>query len=331
MESNIDIVIPWVDGSDTNWLNKKRKWTNVESDNHGTLNTKARYRDYGTLKYLFRSIEMNAEWVHKVYLITDNQIPFWLNTKYDKVEVIDHEDFIPHKYLPSFNTNTIELNVHRIKGLSENFILFNDDMILNSKTKKSDFFKENLPTDVMIFNTINSHDIFSHILLNDMLVINKNFKKNDVIKRNFMKIFNIKNESFLIRSLLSLPWSEIVGFYNPHLGVSYKKSTFIKLWKKQYEILDATCSNRIRSTNDVSDWLMRYWQLCSGEFVPGKVNDGKFFTLNDIQGIKKELKKRKHKQICINDSDNQINYDENVNLLSRYLEKRFPSKSKFEL
>nr|WP_277750430.1 hypothetical protein [Latilactobacillus curvatus] len=37
------------------------------------------YRDYGLFKYWFRSIEKNAPWVNKVYLVTEDHLPEWLN------------------------------------------------------------------------------------------------------------------------------------------------------------------------------------------------------------------------------------------------------------
>lgn len=73
----IDFVISWVDENDSKWISKKNKYKKA--------NDEARFRDYGTLKYVFRSIEKFAPWVHKVYLITDNQVPKWLNLDSDKV------------------------------------------------------------------------------------------------------------------------------------------------------------------------------------------------------------------------------------------------------
>jgi len=91
----------------------------------------ARYRDRDILRYWFRGVEKYANWVHRVYFVTDNQKPSWLNTACPKLEMVDHTDFIPSCYLPTFNANTIELNFHRINGLSEHFVAFNDDMFIN--------------------------------------------------------------------------------------------------------------------------------------------------------------------------------------------------------
>uniref|UniRef100_A0A7S3VHJ2 Stealth protein CR2 conserved region 2 domain-containing protein n=1 Tax=Dunaliella tertiolecta TaxID=3047 RepID=A0A7S3VHJ2_DUNTE len=44
-----------------------------------------------------------------------------------KISFVDHTDFIPAEYLPTFSAPAIEANLHRIPGLSENFIYQNDD------------------------------------------------------------------------------------------------------------------------------------------------------------------------------------------------------------
>lgn len=89
-----------------------------------------RYRDYGTFNYWFRMVEMHAPWVNNIYLITNGQRPKWLNVNHPKLKWVRHEEFIPKEYLPTFNASAIEMNIHRIDGLSENFVLFNDDMYL---------------------------------------------------------------------------------------------------------------------------------------------------------------------------------------------------------
>jgi len=55
--------------------------------------------------------------------------------------IVNHKDFIPEEYLPIFNSNAIELNMHKIKELSENFVYFNDDMFVLKEMKKEAFLK----------------------------------------------------------------------------------------------------------------------------------------------------------------------------------------------
>lgn len=337
MEATVDIVIPWVDGSDRNWKNKKEKWTgilqNVESKSlkDKSYDGDMRYREYGTLKYLLRSIEKNASWINHIYVITDNQTPEWLNVNNKKITIVDHTEFIPKEYLPTFNTNTIELNLHRIKGLSEHFILVNDDMIFNNVTKKADFFRNGVPVDNLGFTIIPSDNSFSHILVNNMLIINRMFSKKEVLAKNFTKVFNVKNGwKLVLRSCLAIPWTGINGLYNPHISVPYLKSSFEYIWEKEFKILNETCAHKTRRFEDVSDWLIRYFQLCSGKFLVGKSNIGKFIEIDEYSKLCKEFKDGSgHKVVCINDVEKK-DVSFYAERLSKLLDNIFPKLSEFE-
>src|SRR5699024_7559051 len=113
----IDFVITWVDDSDSDWLNAKNSYVENEVKDSRDI----RYRDWDTLHFLFRGIEKFTPWVNKVFLVTWGHLPKWLNLNHPKLRVVKHEEFIPKKYLPTFNSHTIELNLHRIKDLSERF------------------------------------------------------------------------------------------------------------------------------------------------------------------------------------------------------------------
>ena len=48
---------------------------------------------------------------------------------------------MPEEYLPTFSSHPIELNIHRIKGISDKIVYFNDDMFLTDAVKPELFFK----------------------------------------------------------------------------------------------------------------------------------------------------------------------------------------------
>ena len=110
----IDFVITWVDGNDSAWREEKARYSGVSGDQK-----KNRFRDWDILQYWFRGIEKFAAWVNCVYFVTWGHIPGWLNTDHPKLKIIRHEEFIPKEYLPTFNSHTIEFNLHRIQDLSE--------------------------------------------------------------------------------------------------------------------------------------------------------------------------------------------------------------------
>src|SRR5699024_690064 len=144
MERPIDFVICWVDGGDPDWLKEKKRYSHDNNNDDRDI----RYREWGIIKYWFRGVEKFAPWVNKIHFVTWGHTPSWLNVKHPKLNIVKHEDYIPSKYLPTFSSRPIELNLHRIKGLSEQFVFFNDDMFLLKPVKKEDFFKNGLPRDI---------------------------------------------------------------------------------------------------------------------------------------------------------------------------------------
>lgn len=134
----IDFIIPYVNPSDVQWQQSfKQHCPKAEMD--------CRFRDWGTLPYVFRSIEKCIPWVNQVVLIlaSETQVPKWLDTT--KVRIVYHKDFIPAQYLPTFNSNTIEMFLGNIKGLTEHFIYSNDDIYFLRSMKPEDFFRNGHP------------------------------------------------------------------------------------------------------------------------------------------------------------------------------------------
>lgn len=82
-------------------------------------------------RYSLRSLETNAPWIRHIYIVTNGQVPSWLDTSNPRVSIIPHDViFANHSVLPTFSSLAIEFNLHRIPGLSETFLYFNDDVFL---------------------------------------------------------------------------------------------------------------------------------------------------------------------------------------------------------
>lgn len=301
LEEKIDFVITWVDGNDEEWRKEKDKYSPHKSED----NRQIRYRDWGILKYWFRGIEKFAPWVNKIHFVTWGHVPEWLDIDHPKLNVVNHKDFIPNEYLPTFNSRAIELNLHRIEGLSQQFVYFNDDTFLLKPVKKEDFFRKGLPCDIFNLNTIPPTDsTYVSMLFNNMKIINSHFNKQEYIKKNFFKLFNLKYGLKLIRTLMLTPWREFTGIDNPHIATSYLKSSFEKVWLLEEDILKETSSHRFRNHSDVNPYLFRYWQLVTSNFVPTK-SLGKLLVLDDNNSkIYNTVTKQKYKMLCINDATN---------------------------
>lgn len=332
MNNKIDIVIPWVNGNDPKWLAEKSKYSNNVGDKRNI-----RFRDWDNLRFVFRSIEENMPWINNIYFITWGHIPEWLNLGNKKLKLINHKDYIPEKYLPTFNSNVIELNLHRIRGLSENFIYINDDIFILRKTKSTDFFKNNLPVDCAIMSPaiMENKNGIGNTVLNNMGIINTYFHKNKQIKSKFSNWFNIRYEmKHQIKNIFLKPWNSFTGFYEFHGASCLKKSTFLDIWNRECDSIDKMCSEskfRNMQTN-FNQWLIRDWQLASNMFIPGTTKLNKLYTLDNNTNIKKILNKNKSKVVCLNDSSeiDDNNFSRLKKELDEYFITIFPNKSSFE-
>ena len=179
---DIDFVITWVDGTQKDWINNYNKYLPLNSSKKIDV-SESRYRDNGLLKYWFRSVEKFAPWVRKVHLITDNQKPIWLNEKCEKLNLVYHQDYIDTKFLPLFNSNAIELGMHKIKDLADNFVYFNDDFFLINKITPDYYFsRDGIVDDFATIENIIPHDDFGQILLNNEKALEKIIDKNKLIR-----------------------------------------------------------------------------------------------------------------------------------------------------
>ena len=140
----IDLVYLWVNGSDEKWLAKK----NAALAKSGMPLSKSaasnnRWRDCDELKYSLRSVEKFAPWVNHIYIVTDEQVPEWLDLNNPKISIIDHKQIIPNEILPLFHSNAIEVFLWKIPNLSEYFLYSTDDMFFGKDVTPSFFFDEN--------------------------------------------------------------------------------------------------------------------------------------------------------------------------------------------
>lgn len=79
-------------------------------------------------------------WIRNLYLIVSNkeQVPAWVNQ--ENVKIVLHEDIIPARFLPTFNSTAIEMFIWKIPGLAEHFIYGNDDIYPMWPSEPDDWF-----------------------------------------------------------------------------------------------------------------------------------------------------------------------------------------------
>lgn len=328
---DIDFVVPWVDGNDPEWLAEKAIYDGTVIDSDGEINSVKRYRDWGLMKYWFRGVETYAPWVRKIHFITWGHLPKFLNVNHPKLHIVNHKDFIPQEFLPTYNVNAIEVSLHRIDGLAEHFVYFNDDMFLLSPTAKIDFFRKGLPCDVGT-ECPDFHDgMYGCFLKNDMNVINRHLKKHEMSLSQFLNWFATKKIRDKLCNVLSYPWQKYIGFKTLHVPTPYLKSSWIDLWRKESQVFMNTLKSRFRRESDVNQDVFHYWQLASGRFKQKK-ETSKMVVLADssINEVCDLIEKSELHCLCIND-DECISFEACSEKLKASFERRFGKKSLFEI
>ena len=141
----IDVVILWVNGSDPEWIDRMYNAQRKRGFSISKNFIRDRYIQHDELKYAFRSIEKFTPWVHKIHLITDNQIPNWLTTEHPKVQITPHS-FLFYPGYHTFNSNNIQFSLYKIPGIARRIILMDDDTIFLHKVEPQELFDEDAKT-----------------------------------------------------------------------------------------------------------------------------------------------------------------------------------------
>ena len=329
MNSEIDFIIAWVNDNDKERLSQRNKYAWKDPEDIAEY----RFRDWETLKYLFRWIEKFAPWVNNVFFVTCGHYPSWLNLNYPKLRFIKHEDYIPKEYLPTFNANTIELNFHRIKELSEHFVYFNDDMFITNYMDKSDFFEKWLPKQIAWLSVIpTGNEIFGYMMLNDINLINRHFSYKEILNKNKNKWYyhwywiRVLAQTLFLKNYPSLTW-----LYNSHMPNPLLKSTITKLWNQEYDVLNNSSITKFRTKDDVNQYIFSRFDIMSWNFLPRKNNTWHYFEVKDNNtDLINSITKKKYKMICINDTSTDFDFKKAKSELINAFQKILPEKSNFE-
>ncbi len=292
----MDIVITYVNGLDPLWQKEYAAHTNVKM-------LEKRFRDWGTLRYLFRGIEKNMPFIRKVHLVVacESQVPEWVNR--NEVNVVFHRDIIPAEYLPCFNSNLIEMHLHRIKELDEEYLYFNDDIFPVAKCESTDFFRDGKGVIGM-----SSH----------FFVLN-----------TFKQICHRSDR--MARLALGMGYS--LKYLRPqHTCAPMLKSECEKLYATIEPQVKASLT-RVRSKENITQYVFTNYLYLQGKIVDERQSKKHFsVAVTSASQLCNFIKKPSKKLVCINDVKlNRHRYAKLRNVLLAAFEDAFPIKSKFEL
>lgn len=330
----VDFVVTWVDDSDDEWLAERDRYAK-EAGEQMSLdgNAAAMYQDYGTLRHWFRAVENYAPWVRKIHFVTAGHVPGWLNTENPKLNLVSHADIVDEKNLPTFNPRAIQAGFENIEDLSEHFVVFDDDTLLNQPVIPEFFFPKGLPYGMALPNALALRSSHSHALLNVAGVMNENFRQRDVLKKHWRKWLSPKYGLELYRSFSLLPWPYILPFAISHLPVPVAKSSMGEAFAAARHDLEETSARRFRDPRDMLPiQLAAAWQAVTGQFTPvGRASIGQSFDLadNSVEEMVGALGDAKTMTVCFNDSTKE-DTTAKAEALRDALEIKLPTKSSFE-
>lgn len=135
----IDVVMLWVDGSDPA---QQASLARFRPRLPWLRPSRSRFRDNGELRYALRSIHRNMPWVRTVHIVTNGQVPDWLDVGHPGINLITHDQFYADpSVLPTFSSSAIEANLHRLGrcGVAERFLLFNDDFFIGQPVAREEY------------------------------------------------------------------------------------------------------------------------------------------------------------------------------------------------
>lgn len=344
----IDVVIPWVDDSDPVWRMERDAYLAHNKPDQGRHMFDAgidRYRSWDNLQFIFRGIEEFMPWVRKIHLVTNGQAPEWLDLSNPKLNLVKHSDYIPREYLPTFNSHAIELNLHRISGLAEHFIYFNDDTFVIRAMRPGDFFSpKGLPRDqfgLWRVKTTKYSSVLPHVYLNNMAVLNQNFDQRKILRDEYKKILDPRNGAVRLglTALMSvLSRKDFANILFHHMPAAFTKQAFRDVWAAEPDILTSTTSHKFRSKDDVSQYLIRAWQMINGHFEPRNIAIGSehfTYVTNDFTVLTDAIRTRKLglrrlEMFCV--SDEKIQDFERAKIeINGALVTLMPNTSSFEI
>lgn len=329
----IDFVVTWVDGNDPAWQKERAEYFG-DDELRTSGNGSCRYRDWASFRYWFRAVEAYAPWVRYVHLVTWGHVPAWLDLECPKLKIVNHKDFMPSEFLPTYNCNPLELNLFRIPELSEHFVYFNDDILLARPVTPADFFANGIPkhTGVAVPWVNRDNEIPYHLFFNGFGLANRKNNISECIRQHPEKFFSHVYGSMRKHNVEAFRNNGLPGMYFTHMGVPFCKSSMQRTWNKYKEECIQTCSYKIRDIHQITHQIYSIEDILSGNFVPEKNDWGTIILIENMGALRWAYESRANKMICLADRDNVTPEEvESINRsLTELFEQIFPKISVFE-
>ncbi len=310
----IDVVYTWVNGADPDWL--ARKTRALAENGRVSANRQAangsRYVSRDELRYSMRSLHYYAPWVRNVFLVTDDQVPAWLNVDNPKLRLVSHREiFGDTGRLPTFNSHAIESRLHRIPGLAEHFLYLNDDVFFGRPVTPQTFFTPGGSS--RLFLSVNRVDS-GPPLVDEPPVMSAGKNNRAVIEREFGRS--------LVRKMK----------HTPHAA---RRSVLEEIERRCPEEVLGTAGRQFRNPADISmlSSLQHYWAYLTSRAVPGDIK----YMYTDLADpatpvrLAHALRHRNNDVLFLNGTDAEgLPASEQTALLEDFLPAYYPFRSPYE-
>ena len=310
---DVDLVYLWVDDSDPQWRSRRaealrRAGRPVDEAPVESGVSAERFRDYGELRYALRSAHRYAPWARNIFLVTDRQVPGWLDTDHPGVTVVDHREIFEHPdQLPTFNSHSIGSRLHHIEGLSEHYLYINDDVFFGRPVSPQQFFH---PNGVAKF-------FMSRSTL--PLAPPGEGPPHENARRNVARLLEEHFGRTATRNFF-------------HTPVPQRREIFADLEATFPEVFEQNVTSRFRSRQDYepNQWLHHYYGYLKGMAAPGSIRYD-YFDLSDPsipERMSRLMDRRNRDCFCINDNAEAL--PENQDFIVDWMAEYFPEPAPFE-
>jgi len=312
----IDIVYTWVDSRDPNWLKKQKKYSRYGQTELKSAGNEERYLDRDELRYSLRSLWLYAPFIRNIYLVTEGHKPGWLDESHGGIQVIPHEEIFPDPdCLPTFNSHAIEACLHRIPGLSEHFIYFNDDVFLGQETTRETFYTKG--------GMIKSRFSPSAFTAQDE-------PASDAIPTDWASYNAIR----LIARDFGIRFERKMK----HVPMPMKKSLLEEIEERYSEEVTLTRQARFRSHSDLSipSMFAHYYAIATGKGVEWENIPGEYAYLDtgrwDFGAKLQQIQQTEPTFFCMNVTlHSDIAFIKQARIIQHFLQERFPEPSPMEI
>lgn len=305
----VDAVYTWVDGTDPDWKSRRDRALSAQSasDGHAGATDPARFVSFDELKYSLRSLLTYANWIRKIFIVTDAQVPPWLDVDHPRIHIVDHRDILPG---PVFNSHAIESRLHRIEGLAEHYIYLNDDVFFGNEVHPEQFF----PSDRI-------HHYFPNTLPLDQGASAPEDPPNMAAGKNG-------------RDLLEQRFGKRVHYKILHTAHPQQKTLAMAAEDEFPEAFDRVSRSLFRSPEDISvaSSLIHWYGQLTGRALPGSIRAyyGNLINWHTTQELDALYSLRRYDTFCLNFERSGPDWQDRATQMQQFLERYFPFPAPWE-